>query len=48
MGYEWELDDAKADAVHWQRIAQNEAMDCRDPDHDSTMCKYCLGLDEEE
>jgi len=33
---------------HRNRVASNNALDCRDPDHDPRLCPWCSGEEEDE
>lgn len=39
-------DSPEVERRHRLRVMRNNAMDCRDPDHDDRLCPYCNGDDE--
>lgn len=38
--------EMEAQRRHARRVARNNMLDCRDPDHDDRLCPYCNGDDE--
>lgn len=51
MNYDYDDYDGLTgiDAARFRnRIERNDALDCRDPDHDPSICRFCCELPEEE